>query len=118
MVPCVYLVHLEIRESMKEADAGIILQRSREKFPHAWPRIITDRGSQFIARDFKEYLRHWQATHVFTSPHYPQSNGKLERFHRTLKQNTIRPQTPLTLADARRIVALTGQRVEDLMLGG
>jgi hypothetical protein len=31
------------------------------------------------------------------SPHYPQSNGKLERFHRTLKEQAIRPKTPLSL---------------------
>jgi hypothetical protein len=42
---------------------------------------------------------------VKTSPHYPQSNGKLERFHKTLKSECIRPQTPLSLEDARRIVS-------------
>ena len=44
-------------------------------------------------------------THVRTSPYYPQSNGKIERWHKTLKGECIRPQTPLSLADARRIVA-------------
>ena len=44
-------------------------------------------------------------THVRTSPYYPQSNGKIERWHRTLKEDCIRPGTPLTLDDARRLVA-------------
>ncbi len=44
-------------------------------------------------------------THVRTSPYYPQSNGKLERYHQTLKVTTIRPKAPGTLADARRVVA-------------
>jgi hypothetical protein len=52
-----------------------------------------------------EYLRLWQTSHVFTSPHYPQSNGKLERYHRTLKEQAIRPKTPLTVEDARRVVS-------------
>ena len=39
-----------------------------------------------------------------TSPYYPQSNGKIERWHQTLKLECIRPGTPLTLADARRLV--------------
>jgi transposase InsO family protein len=98
------IVHWEIREAMKEADAELVLQRAREKFPHARPRIISDNGPQFVAKDFKEYLRQWQTTHVLTSPHYPQSNGKLERYHRTLKEEAIRPKTPLTLEDARRVV--------------
>lgn len=98
------IVHWEIREAMKEADAELVLQRAREKHPQARPRIISDNGPQFISKDFKEFLRLWQTSHVFTSPHYPQSNGKLERFHRTLKEQAIRPKTPLTLEDARRVV--------------
>lgn len=98
------IVHWEIRESMKEADAELVLQRAREKFPDARPQIISDNGPQFVAKDFKEFLRQWQTTHVLTSPHYPQSNGKLERYHRTLKEQAIRPKTPLTLEDARRVV--------------
>jgi len=42
--------------------------------------------------------------HVKTSPYYPQSNGKIERWHGTLKSECIRPGTPLSLHDARRIV--------------
>jgi putative transposase len=40
-----------------------------------------------------------------TSPYYPQSNGKIERWHKTLKQQAIQPKTPLTLEDAKRITA-------------
>ncbi len=43
-------------------------------------------------------------THVRTSPYYPQSNGKLERWHQSLKSECIRPGTPLTLEDARRLI--------------
>lgn len=38
-----------------------------------------------------------------TSPHYPQSNGKIQRWHKSLKTECIRPRTPLSLDDARRI---------------
>ncbi|MFZ1139334.1 MAG: hypothetical protein WAN76_09155, partial [Candidatus Sulfotelmatobacter sp.] len=43
-----------------------------------------------------------EMTHVRTSPFYPQSNGKIERWHKSLKRECIRPWTPLTLDDARR----------------
>jgi transposase InsO family protein len=98
------IVHWEIRESMKEAEVEVILQRAREKFPAARPRIISDNGPQFIARDFKEFIRLCGMTHVRTSPYYPQSNGKLERWHKSLKSECIRPGTPLSLQDARRII--------------
>jgi putative transposase len=99
-----YIVNWEIREAMKEADAEIVLQKAREKYPEAKPRIISDNGPQFVAKDFKEFIRLWQTSHVFTSPYYPQSNGKLERWHRTLKEQAIRPQTPLDLEQARKVV--------------
>ena len=99
-----YLVHWEIRESMTEPEVETIVQRAREKFPGAQPRIISDNGPQFIAKDFKEFIRIAGMTHVRTSPYYPQSNGKLERFHRTIKHDCIRQKTPLSLEDARRVV--------------
>lgn len=43
-------------------------------------------------------------THVKRSPFYPQSNGKIERWHKTIKQESIRPYCPVTLQDARRMV--------------
>ena len=98
-----YIVHWEIREQMTEADVEIILQRAKEKFPEARPRIISDNGPQFISKDFKEFIKLSGMTHVRTSPFYPQSNGKLERFHQTIKGECIRPKTPLSLEDARRI---------------
>ncbi|MFY9532289.1 MAG: integrase core domain-containing protein [Candidatus Acidiferrales bacterium] len=61
-------------------------------------------GPQFIARDFKEFIRIAGMTHVRTSPSYPQSNGKLERWHKSLKSECIRPLTPLNREDARRLI--------------
>lgn len=100
-----FIVHWELRESMKEADVEIVLQRAREQFPGATPRIISDNGPQFVARDFKEFIRISGMTHVRTSPYYPQSNGKIERWHGTLKRDCIRPNVPLSLEEARRLVA-------------
>jgi transposase InsO family protein len=99
-----YIVHWDIRESMTELDVELVLQRARELHPKATPRIISDNGPQFISKDFKVFIRLSGMSHVRTSPHYPQSNGKLERLHRTLKTECIRPKTPLSLEDAKRLV--------------
>lgn len=99
-----YIVHHEIREHMKEQDVEIILQRALEAFPGIHPRMISDNGPQFVAKDFKHFLKLKGMDQVRTSPFYPQSNGKLERWHQSLKRECIRPKTPLCLADAQRIV--------------
>ena len=73
------IVHWEIRESMKEREVECILERAKELYPEARPRIISDNGPQFIAKDFKELIRISGMSHVRISPYYPQSNGKVER---------------------------------------
>jgi transposase InsO family protein len=100
-----FIVHWEIRESMTERDVETIVQRARERCPEARPRVISDNGPQFIAGEFKQFIRLCGMTHVRTSPYYPQSNGKMERWFKTLKAECIRVQTPLSLEDARRLVA-------------
>lgn len=100
-----YVVHWELRERMTEADVEIVLQRARERFVGVHPRIISDNGPQFIARDFKEFIRVCGMTHVRTSPFYPQSNGKIERWHQSAKKECIRPKSPTSLEEARRVVA-------------
>ena len=99
-----YIVHWEIRETMTESDVEIIIQRALEKYPESKPRIISDNGPQFIAKDFKEYIRISGISHVRTSPYYPQSNGKIERWHRTIKGECIRPGVLLSLEDARTVL--------------
>ena len=69
-----------------------------------------------MAKDFKEFIRICGMTHVRTSAYYPQSNGKIERFHRTIKGDCIRTESPLTLEDAQRIVAKYVANYNDVRL--
>jgi len=94
---------------MKERDVEIILQRALEKFPGVKPRIISDNGPQFIARDFKEYIGHCGLSHVRTSPYYPQSNGKQECMQGLIKQECVGVKRPKNLDEARKKV---GEYVE------
>jgi len=73
---------------MYRVSAAPIGTSSSRQYPEARPRIISDNGPQFIAKGFK-----------------PQSNGKIERWHKSLKGECIRPGTPLSLDDARRLVS-------------
>ena len=97
--------HYEIREPMTGQDVEIIVQRALEAFPEARPRILSDHGPPFVAKDFKAFIRVKGMDPVRTSPYYPQSSGKLERWHKRLKSECIRPKTPLNLDEARRLVS-------------
>ena len=79
-----FVNHWSKIEVMTEKDVETIIQRSREKNPNATPRIISDNGPQFVPKDFKTFIRLSGITHVRTSPYSPQSNGKIERWHRMI----------------------------------
>lgn len=100
-----YVVHHELRAAMEEKDVELVVQRALERFPGQKPRIISDRGSQFIAKDFKKFIRHVGLNHTFTSVGYPQSNGKIERLFRTIKTDCIRRYSFLSVEDARKQIS-------------
>lgn len=81
-----YIVSWDLRERMTEADIEIVVHRGKEAFPTANPRVISDNGSQFISKEFRVFLAQVGMTHTTTSPYYPQSNGKLERCNKTIKE--------------------------------
>jgi len=100
-----YIVHHELRTSMEEYDVEITVQRALEKFAGAAPRVISDNGSQFISGEFKRYIKQMGLTHVRTSVNYPQANGKIEAWHKSLKCECVRCTPLLSLEDARSKIA-------------
>jgi transposase InsO family protein len=111
-----HIVHWDIRPSMTERDAELIIEAAREKFPGATPRIISDNGPQFTAREFKQYVRLCGMTHVRTSPYYPQSNGKAERAIKTVKVEGLRPASPHDEGEARRAVGRVVEHYNEVRL--
>lgn len=48
-------------------------------------RLVSDNGSSYLSQAFEDYLRMLEIRHIRCAPHHPQTNGKIERFHETLK---------------------------------
>ncbi len=71
--------------------------------PFLWFDNQAEEAAKFYVSIFKN-SKIVGMTHVRTSPYYPQSNGKLERWHKSLKSECIRPGTPLSIEDARRLI--------------
>lgn len=100
-----YVLHHEVRHYMAGYDVQLTVQKAKEKYPSAKPGLITDNGAQYISKEFKAFIKNIEVTHIKTSVAYPQSNGKIERFHRTISQECLRTKSPITLEDFKEYIA-------------
>lgn len=100
-----FIVHFEIKTSFEALDIEIMMERARAKYPGVKPALITDNGPQFIAREFDLYLQDVEITHRKTRFYYPQSNGKIERFFQSCKNEAVRRQSYLSLDDLKQQIA-------------
>jgi transposase InsO family protein len=98
---CRKMLNWRLCKTMAGINAEILVAETKELYPDAArARIISDNGSQFISKDFGELLMLLEFDHTFTSAGHPQSNGKLERFNRTLKTEHVRRTAYLDYQDA------------------
>lgn len=96
------ILHHELRTHMAEYDVELTLQKAREQYSEFSPAVISDNAKQFTCKDFHDFIRSSGLRHVRTSVAYPQSNGKIERFHGTIKREEIRRSAYASIDDARR----------------
>ena len=66
------------------------------------PALLTDNGPGFLSRAIEEFLKVRAIKHIVAAPYHPQTNGKLERYHRTAKAtiNLFVYQSPEALVHA------------------
>lgn len=99
-----YIIHFELRLNMSEYDVELSVQRAKEKNPKENPRIITDNGPQYTSKEFQQFLKEVEFKHIRTSVGYPQSNGKIERFHRSLGEECLKTKSMISIEDAREVI--------------
>ena len=84
-----YIVHWELCESMKVEDVKRTVDRAIVKakiVSKQRPRLLSDNGSCYIASELKEYLKKEHTIdQIHGRPYHPQTQGKIERYHRTMK---------------------------------
>ncbi|MDX1961364.1 MAG: DDE-type integrase/transposase/recombinase [Leptospiraceae bacterium] len=97
----------DVTTTMESLDVQLVLWRACDSFLSSDfnPRIITDNGSQFLTLEFKQTIKDLSISHTRTSVNHPQSNGKIERFHGTIKNESIRKIPKFTLKQFKEEIA-------------
>jgi transposase InsO family protein len=98
-----YVVHWELLTSMMASDVRLVIQQALE-MTGATPRLVTDNGSQFTAAEFKELVRRFALENIRIRTYHPESNGLVERFHRSTRE-ALSDQAIANLSQARTIIA-------------
>jgi transposase InsO family protein len=98
-----YIVHWDLLTSMTTQDITVATLAALEKYPGQHPVIVTDHGCQYTSRDFKRLLRRFEIEHILCRVRHPQSNGVLERYHRTTRAELADHELQ-DLGQARRII--------------
>ena len=97
-----YVVHWDLLATMTAAAVRVVIHDAL-KTTGANPEIVTDNGSQFRAKDFKELVRDFELEHIRIRTYHPESNGKLERFHRSTRDELSEVELK-NLGKAREII--------------
>lgn len=92
----------DLFSTMEGLNVEILVTRAKELHPDAHARIIHDNGKQFSSKDFLDLVSKLELRETSTSPFHPQSNGKVERFHKTLKAEEVRRDAYQDYSDAKR----------------
>ena len=83
-----YIIHWELCSNMESGDAMRVVEQAihitglTEK---KRPRLLSDNGSCYVSSAFKEFIDRQNMGHVKGAPYHPQTQGKIERYHRTMK---------------------------------
>jgi len=84
-----YIVHWELALSMLAQEIAEIVAVALEKVLGKRPRIVRDNGSQFVAKEWREVIRHFELEEIPIRVRHPESNGRIERYHRSVRDEAF-----------------------------
>jgi transposase InsO family protein len=84
-----YVIHWELALSMLASEVADIIATALEKVPGKRPRIVRDNGSQFVSKEWREIIRHFEVEEIPIRVRHPESNGRIERYHRSVREEAF-----------------------------
>ena len=105
-----YVVGFKIMLDMTAQSVSLFMQEVIDRTGIKSVKLINDNGSQLISKDFREVLLSAEIRQIRIRRNHPQSNGKVERFNGLVRQECLRPHSPVTVTEVERVV---GQYIDE-----
>ena len=83
-----YIVHHKLLMTLDGKSVATELQAALEALPGSTPRVVHDHGSEFVNRDVAAVIKAHNLIDIRTRPRHPESNGIVERFNGTVRDET------------------------------
>jgi transposase InsO family protein len=83
-----YIIDWELCTNMESTDAMKIVEKALQTSglkENNRPRLLSDNGSCYVSNEFQKFISDKHMGHVRGAPYHPQTQGKIERYHRTMK---------------------------------
>jgi transposase InsO family protein len=100
-----YIVAWELGWSLTGNAMGLVLQTAVDQTPGATPEVVTDNGPEFVSQDFVRVVKAQELQRIRTRVHHPQSNGRIERYHRTFREEGWAGAQPADYPAAQTLIA-------------
>ncbi len=100
-----YIVHWELALSMRAQEIAEIIATALERVHGKRPRIVRDNGSQFVAKEWREVMRHFEVEEIPIRARHPESNGRIERYHRSVREEALGNTEAESLHQPRNLLA-------------
>jgi transposase InsO family protein len=100
-----YIVHWELALSMRAEEIAEITAIALERVHGKKPRIVRDNGSQFVAKEWREVMRYFEVEEIPIRARHPESNGRIERYHRSVREEAFGDTEVEDLYRARDLLA-------------
>jgi len=83
-----FIIHWELCSTMKAEDVVQTVEKALQLTGLTQknaPKLLSDNGAAYISNDLAQYLDQWNIRHIRGRPLHPQTQGKIERYHRSMK---------------------------------
>jgi transposase InsO family protein len=100
-----YIIAWKLSPTMGESDVEKALKKTgleKARVRHR-PRLLSDNGPAYLSKDLKKYLKRKNMEHIRRRPYHPQTQGKIERWHRSLK-NVVKLQNYYSLSELEQAI--------------